>query len=116
MRSEKQQENVKELLKLIQENPDLPIVPMVDTEVCSSDDYGYWMGGWKEARIDEYWSDDERIYFRSQDEEDLIEKLIDNDCNYTCTGMSDEEIEKKAEETVKNYDWVKCITVYIDTP
>ncbi len=36
-------EKTKELLKLIEENPDLPIVPMVDAEVIG-DDSGYWLG------------------------------------------------------------------------
>ena len=33
-----------ELLKLVAENPDLPVVPMVDSEVCGGDEYGYWLG------------------------------------------------------------------------
>lgn len=38
-----------ELLKLIKENPDLPIVPMVDSEVVQ-DDFGYWLGAWGASR------------------------------------------------------------------
>ncbi len=35
-------ENVKKLLELVKANPDLPIVPMVDAEICG-DDYGTYM-------------------------------------------------------------------------
>jgi hypothetical protein len=111
-----QQERVKHLLELIQENPNLPIVPMVSSEICSDDTYSTWMGSWGMANIDEYYSDEERIYFRSNYEEDLIQHLIDNDCNHTCTGMTDDELEIKATEMVNNYNWVKCLTVSIDLP
>lgn len=38
--------NAKELIRLIQENPDLPIIPMVNEEVVADDSYTYWMGEW----------------------------------------------------------------------
>lgn len=40
----KQQENIKHLLNLIQENPDLEIFPMVDTDCVPSDDFGWQPG------------------------------------------------------------------------
>lgn len=40
MISEKERENRKELFRLMQENPELPIVPMVDGEI-PGDDSGY---------------------------------------------------------------------------
>jgi len=113
-----QQEIIIKLLQLINENPKLPIVPMVDLEVCCSEDYSYWMGSWGEARIDHYWSDDERIYFKENDFEDLVQQIIDNDNNYDddFEKLSYEEKEKLANEIVEEYDWVKCITVSIDVP
>lgn len=47
-------EKITELLRLIKENPDLPILPMVDGEICAGDDYGYWSGSWGTARVDEF--------------------------------------------------------------
>ena len=43
MTNEKECGKIKELLKHIQENPDLPIVPMVDGEIVGSDEYGRWL-------------------------------------------------------------------------
>lgn len=37
-----EKKNREQVLKLIQENPDMPIVPMVDGEI-PGDDCGYWM-------------------------------------------------------------------------
>ena len=104
-----------ELFKLIKENPELPIVPMVDSEVVGSDDYNSWMGVWGKARIDEYWHGDERIYFREYDEEDLVQELIDNNYDDEWKGKTDEEMERLAEEIVDGYKWVKCISVSIDS-
>lgn len=68
-------ENVAELLNLIKENPDLPIVPMVDSEIVASDEHTNWLGSFGKAEIDYVWDNGERIYFKSNDEEDLLERI-----------------------------------------
>ena len=40
---QKQTDNLKELFKLIEKRPDLPIVAMVDSEIVA-DDGGFWLG------------------------------------------------------------------------
>lgn len=108
---EKQKENITHLLKLIEENPELKIVPMVDYEIVASDDFNSWLGGWGKAEIDEVYSDDERIYFRSEDEEDLVERLAD------CIDEDvDDEAWKELENQVKSYEWKKVIVVRIELP
>ena len=62
MNLDKQKENVGALLKLIKENPNLPIVPMVATECVFDVSYGYWMSEWGNANVTKYWCDDERFY------------------------------------------------------
>lgn len=46
--TEKERKNHDDLFKLMQENPDLPVVPMVDADIVAGDDYGRWMGSWGE--------------------------------------------------------------------
>ena len=41
-----QQEKVNQLLQLIKENPELKIIPLVDTEVVRSDDFSCWVAMW----------------------------------------------------------------------
>ena len=108
--------NSKELIRLIQENPELPIVPMVYYEVVGGDDYSSWMGSWGKARIDEYWHSDDRIYFKADDFEDLTETMMDKRCEEEWKGKTDDEMERLAEEIVNGYDWVKCIAIWIGTP
>lgn len=38
-----------ELMKLAQENPELPIVPIVDSEIVEDDGYARWLGSWGSA-------------------------------------------------------------------
>ena len=111
--SEKERENREELFRLMQENPELPVVPMVDGEI-PGDDCGYWLGAWGGARIDEYLliSNSERMVFKSDD--DVFDVLEQH--------LSDEELEKLPEteaECRPFYDalpWTKAIIVYINLP
>lgn len=49
------------LLDLVKENPNLPIVPMVEYEVVC-DGYGRWMGSFAHCYVGEYACYDERFY------------------------------------------------------
>lgn len=107
-----QQENVVELLKIVQENPDLRIVPMVDSEIVADDGFNWWVGSFGSARVDEIFAKDERLYIRSADEDGLVEDLY---CDFE-DSLSDEEAMKKAEDLVDQYEWEKVITVKINLP
>ena len=111
-----QKEYVAELVKLIVENPDLDVVPMVDSDIVADDGYSWWMGSIGKSRIDEYYVDDERIYL-SDEFDDLVDKFIE--CNYEdepYNSMTDEELEEAATAEVQKYDWTRVIVVRIDTP
>lgn len=108
---EKQQNNVNELLELIKENPELEIVPMVDSEVGGGD-YSYYKGEWGSAEIDEYHCLDERIYFKKHDFEELVEDYIDNNYEYY-RNLGDDELQEIAEREASNLEWKKAIVVYI---
>lgn len=112
MENSKQQENINNLLQLIKENPGIKIKPMVYSDVVIDDSSNCWCGSWGEAKLDEYWISDEKIYFKEEDFEDLVQKFIDN--NYEeYTNFTDEELEKIAEGKVNAYGWEKAIVVYI---
>lgn len=112
--NEVKQKNINELLKLIQENPELSIVPMVDNEL-GGDDFSYYMGKWGKASVDEVYHRDERIYFRSDDEEELHEHYFDqlalNNPAWSATYLDEKTIEK-----INEIEWEKVITVRIELP
>jgi hypothetical protein len=105
-------ENVKNLVRLITENPSLRVVPMVDSELLG-DEWHRYMGSIGESKVDEIYSEDERIYFRSTDEEELIEQVEENiELDYQ---LNDDEISNMAINTVNEYEWEKVIVLEIDT-
>lgn len=101
-----------QLLELMNENPHLPVVPMVQSEIVCDDCFAYWMGSWGDARVDLYLLTDHRILFKGDDDpyEELRRiRFMDPD-KLDC--MTDEEIDAA-------YDalpWKKAIIVYIETP
>ena len=113
MISDRERENREELFRLIKENPELPIVPMVDADIVG-DDCGYWIGAWGRAEVDEYFISKraERVFYKSDDDVfDVLERHL-----------SDEEFEalpESEEECRPYYDklpWIKAIIVYINLP
>ena len=111
--TDREKQNREELFKLIQENPDLPIVPMVDADIVA-DDCGYLLGAWGRASVDEYVLAErsEKMLFKSDD--DVFGALE--------SYMSYEEFEAlpEAESECRPYydklPWIKAIIVYINLP
>lgn len=103
-------EKLKKLLELIKANPELPIIPMVDTEVVQSDGFQNWRGSWGDAEIREFvgyqmYGDCESIIYR-EDIDDIIEDISSNS----------DACEEEAEEIANKLEWVKAIIVAINLP
>lgn len=107
-----------EFIKLVQDNPDLPIVPMVADDVVDDDSFHWWLGSFVGCEVNEYtcvemWNMDR---FVTRDDQEEIEeyfsaKILDDDEN-----LPDQEVERMAQEQVEALDWVKAIIVWIGTP
>lgn len=125
------------LLRLVRDNPNLPVIPMVDYEVVG-EDWGRWVGSFGDCYVGEYTIYKDRYY---TDREEFKEEYYDwNDdklCeqfNYspwitefsTKRGMYTEEQLQTNNENEKKMDeyldriadncFIKAIIVYIDTP
>lgn len=112
MTSENEKENREELFRLMQENPELPIVPMVDYEIVA-DDSGRWLGSWGSSYIGEYLIGEEQVHFREDDDPSEVDKVLSErygDDYYT--DMTDEQ----EAEAYAGLPWIKAIIVNIDLP
>lgn len=108
--SEKQKERLEELFRLIKENPNLPILPMVDSEIVADDGCARWTASWGSAYVGEYIVGDERVYFKDEDEaEDVLNDCIGGEDFYT---MTEAEVERRYNELPR----IKAIIVNIDLP
>lgn len=117
-----QEEKVEKLVRLLQENPTLDVVPMVNNEVCAGDDFAYWMGSWESVRVDEVCHIGERVYFRSIDEDELRdsrgELIYIDEYEYLgeFTDEMEKEVDKKALDYVNGLNWEKVIVIMIGLP
>lgn len=113
MTSEKERKNREEFFKIMQEHPELPILPMVDSDIVA-DDGGYWIGAWGSAEVDEYLIAErsERILFKSDDDVfGTLEEYLSYD--------EFEALPEKESECRPRYDslpWIKAIIVFINLP
>lgn len=106
-------ENKQELLRLILENPDLPVIPYVSNEAACSE-YNYTLARLGDSHINEFLICDryDGGYIIFKGEESVIEAL-----EYY---LSDEEFEAlpDSEENCRPYydalPWIKAIIVYIE--
>ena len=106
--------NARQLLDLISEYPDLPIIPMVDQEVVADDCYTWWMGEWGRCEVTEYYIGRERVHFKDDDEEDVLGDLVG--CRYYCDPNGNDITElsdKEWDELYQSVPWTKAIVVYI---
>ena len=104
--------NRDKLFRLMQEFPELPVVPMVDGEIVADDTYTYWLGSWGPAEIRDYVVGNERLYFyqgTSDDKEEVLNDTLGGQDWYDAT---DEEVQ----EAYEKIPWIKAIVVYIDLP
>ena len=102
----------KEFLRLIEENPHLPIMPMVDSDIACEDG-GRWLASFGSACVGEYALFNERYY---EDRSDFQEDYADFYCDELYkAGMHDDELEKYLDEIADKY-FIKAIIVHIDLP
>ena len=102
MISQKECKNRNDLFKLMQENPDLPVLPMVDGEI-PGDDCGYWLGAWGTSHLEEYLVDNGQVLFKSDDDVfDVLERFLP-------------DVESECRKVYNALPWKKAIVVYITT-
>lgn len=105
------------LRKLIQENPDLPLVFIVESDVVADCDYVTWFVPRIDCHIGEILDceqsiNDERIYTDRDEFEEDVEDFFFNSYEFM-NEETEEELERKVKDEIKKYEpyWKKCIIV-----
>ena len=110
---EQQNKNLAKLLRLMKENPTLRVVAMVDSDIVADDGYSWWSANFGTSMIDYVYETDERIYLKSDDEEELIELETEFLQLEKGNRLMIYTHEKQAEINVRALSWEKVITVKI---
>ena len=111
-------EKVTEILNLMNDHPELPVLPMVGTEIVADDCYARWCASWGSAEIQKVCIVNERVVF--WDEDYIWETWEEIGFDYDDFGINDEipdeDAEKIAREVLERLEWVEVIVVNIDSP
>lgn len=105
-----------ELIEIMKANPDRELIFMYPEE---GSDHAYTMGHAGSILIDEYWVDDDRMWLKHEDYDELFDDYADDffhEMHPSSKIVSDEEekvINQKTKEFIEIQEWKKCICVYI---
>ena len=110
-------EKIKELIKLVEENPGLPVYPAVHYEVVC-EDWGRWLGSIKEVKKELIYFMDEK--WKAGDEDDILDAIEDEICDYPeHENLTDNEF---SERVKRHFEFLKennkiqeAIIISIDT-
>ena len=106
----------KDLLKLKEENPDLPVYAYVDADIMG-DDFGYWMGEFGKAMIKSFakvkpWGYNGADIVYDDEIGDYENYLYENEY----TDLPDEEAGEAIQKELGSLQWKKAIFVYVEIP
>lgn len=110
-------ENIKDLLRLIGEHPDFPIIPMVGQDIVA-DCTGEWVASFGKAEVKKICMYEEAIIFYDENPLKMAEAL---DFYHDFPGelfdsVSTGEPNILAKESIDSLDWLEVIIVHVETP
>ena len=106
-------ENIKDLLKLIEEHPDLPVIPMVGQDIVA-DCTGEWVASFGKAEVKKMCIYGENVVFR--EEKNDIKTVEALELEGLTEGRAREESLDKLNGYLDELDWLEAIIVHIETP
>ena len=106
-------ENIKEILKLIEEHPDLPVIPMVGQDIVA-DCTGEWVASFGKAEVKKMCIYGEKVIFR--EDKNAIKTVEALELEGLTEGRAREESIEKLNGYLDELEWLEAIIVHIETP
>lgn len=110
-------DNINDLLRLIEEHPDLPVIPMVGQDIVA-DCTGEWVADFGKAEIKKMCIYGEKVIFR--EEKYAIKTVEALELELELEGLTEGRTREKSIEKLNGYldelDWLEAIIVHIETP
>ena len=101
------EKSTEELFKLMQENPELSVIPIVDSDIINKEWLSWYIGRLDSPEIDEYLVVYEIIHTKLSD--DLWDVLEASYGEFKVSKMTEEE----AAEAYQRLPWIKAIMLYV---
>lgn len=109
-------ENIKALIQLIDEHPDLPVIPMVGQGIVADCD-DEWIANFGKAEIRKICMYEEAIIFYDENTLKTAGLLeLDYDTLGIPESMSSGEANRRLKAFIDSLDWLEAIIVHIETP
>lgn len=106
-------DNIKHLIQLMDENPDLPVIPMVGQDIVA-DCTGEWVAHFGKAEVKKMCIYGENVIFR--EEKNAIKTVEALELEGLTEGRTREESIEKLSGYLDELDWLEAIIVHIETP
>ena len=106
-------DNIKDLLRLIEEHPDLPVIPMVGQDIVA-DCTGEWVASFGKAEIKKMCIYGEKVIFR--EEKNAIKTVEALELEGLTEGRAREKSIEKLNGYLDELEWLEVIIVHIETP
>lgn len=106
-------DNIKDLLRLMEEHPDLPVIPMVGQDIVA-DCTGEWVAHFGKAEVKKMCIYGENVIFR--EEKNAIKTVEALELEGLTEGRTREESIEKLSGYLDELDWLEAIIVHIETP
>ena len=106
-------ENIKHLIQLMEENPDLPVIPMVGQDIVA-DCTGEWVAHFGKAEIKKMCIYGEKVIFREW--KNAIKTVEALELEGLTEGRTREESIEKLNGYLDELEWLEAIIVHIETP
>jgi len=111
--TESMNENIKALIQLIDEHPDLPVIPMVGQDIVA-DCTGEWIANFGKAEVKKMCIYGEKVVFR--EEKNAIKTVEALELEGLTEGRAREESLEKLNGYLDELEWLEVIIVHIETP
>lgn len=106
-------DNVKEILKLIEEHPDFPVIPMVGQDIVA-DCTGEWVASFGKAEVKKMCIYGENVIFR--EDKNAIKTVEALELEGLTEDRTREESIEKLNGYLDELEWLEAIIVHIETP
>ena len=106
-------DNIKHLIQLMDENPDLPVIPMVGQDIVA-DCTGEWVAHFGKAEIKKMCIYGEKVIFR--EDKNAIKTVEALELEGLTEGRAREESIEKLNGYLDELEWLEAIIVHIETP